>query len=912
MKFKITLIALLLSISLYTKAQNYVTIPDAHFAAWLNTYYPTCMNGNQMDTTCPDIINAVVMEVGFDSIADLTGVEYFVNLQRLNCLDDYLISLPVLPNSIEVIFCSGNLLTSLPTLPNSLQYIECNQNQLTSFPALPNSLKYIDCSSNQLTSLPALNDSLQTLGCGINQITSLPSLPNSLKHLGCHDNQILSLPSLPDSLESLSCSKNLLTNIPTLPNSLNLFDCSYNQLTSLPALPSSINILYCNNNQLTSLPALPDSMYYLYCNNNELTSLPTLPHYLGGDLACYNNQLASLPALPNSMENLWCFNNLLTSIPTLPNNLKIFNCSYNQLTSIPALPNTIQRLACNNNQLTSLPTLPNSLFDLNCSHNQLTSLPPLQSSLKALNCSNNNIFCFAVFNNSFYNGEFDIDSNSFSCLPNYISAMNSATLAYPLCVQGDSINNPNGCIEANYISGYIYKDSNANCVKDIGDLGLANIPIKLYDNNNNLIAQINSFTGGDYNFVQPIGIYTVVIDTANMPFTAQCIHPGIDSVVTTTILNPMVNEVNFAIACKSGFDVGVQSVVTTGWVFPGQHHVLRIVAGSMEQWYNLNCGAGVSGQVLVTVSGPVTYLGPAIGALTPLVSGNEFTYSIADFSNVNNTHDFGLNFITNTSAQAGDLICVNVNVTPTSGDFNVSNNTYQYCYSVLNSYDPNMKEVYPVNVLSGYNDYFTYTIHFQNTGTAPAFNIKLVDTLSPDLDLETFKVINYSHNNIASLTGNVLTLNFPNIMLPDSASDESGSKGFVQYKIKPKANLALGTQIENTAYIYFDYNAPVVTNTIINEYVEMTSINEQNASTQISVYPNPVLDYATLIFTTTKAQQIQIKVIDLLGQELIQSNKQVNSGTNNIQINTQTLAKGFYVLSVKDGGNEVRTVRFVK
>ena len=92
-----------------------------------------------------------------------------------------------------------------------------------------------------------------------------------------------------------------------------------------------------------------------------------------------------------------------------------------------------------------------------------------------------------------------------------------------------------------------------------------------------------------------------------------------------------------------------------------------------------------------------------------------------------------------------------------------------------------------------------------------------------------------------------------------------------------------------------------------------TNIIEDNSITfEMSIYPNPVKDNVTLIFTTTKAQQIQIKVLDMLGQALIQSNKQVNSGTNNIQINTQTLAKGFYVLSVRDGSNEIKVVKFVK
>ncbi len=872
MKFKITLIALLLSTSLYTKAQSYVTIPDAHFVAWLDSVYPACMNGNQMDTTCYDIINTFSVDVSHKNIADLTGIEYFTNLLMLFCYNNNLTNLPILPHNLQTLECDYNQLISLPSLPNSLEDLRCMQNHLINLPPLPNPIKYLRISYNQLTSLPALPDSLQYLECDDNQLTSLPALPNLLLNLWCFNNLLTSLPALPDSLQFLQCS--------------------YNQIANLPSLPNSMLELVCIDNLLTSLPALPDSLQYLDCFDNHLTSLPVLPNFLK-ELRCYSNQLTILPALPNTLLNVNCHNNMLTTLPVLPNSLL--------------------RLFCENNQLINLPALPDSLKILFCPNNQLLSLPALPNSLEVLFCSNNNISCFPIFPNSIHPSIscFSISANFFTCLPNYISAMDSATLTYPLCMLGDSINNPNGCASTNGITGYTYKDNNANCLKDSGDLSFVNIPLKLYNNNNNLLAQIYSLSNGIYNFLQPVGTYIVIIDTTGMPFTAQCLNPGIDSLVTTTSVHPLATDVNFSLTCKQGFDVGVQSVVANGWVFPGQQHALKIVAGDLSHWYNLNCGAGVSGQIVVTVAGPVTYFGPTPGALTPSVSGNVFTYNIADFSNVNNMKDFGLNFTTNTTAQLDDTICVNVIVTPTSGDNNVTNNNYQYCYSVLNSLDPNMKEVYPVNVLPGYEGYFTYTIHFQNTGTAPANNIFLIDTLSNNLDLGTFKVINYSHNNIASLTGNVLTFRFPNIMLPDSTTDEPASKGFVQYKIKPKGALAAGAQIKNTGYIYFDYNAPIATNTTTNIFSPL-SIKEHSASFQMTLYPNPVLDYATLIFTTNKTQQIQIKVLDMLGQELLQSNKQVNSGTNTIQINTQALAKGFYVLSVSDGCNEVRTVRFVK
>ena len=910
MKTKLTLCALFLCISLYSKAQNYVTIPDTNFVNWLNAFYPNCMNGNQMDTTCSDIINAVGLDLTNSTIAmDLTGIKYFTNLQTLVCDGMGLTSLPVLPNLLKILYCGDNELISLPTLPDSMIYLDCNDNNLTSLSAFPSSFRTLICDYNELTNLPNLPNSMVHIECNNNNLTSLPVLPDSLSYFKCEHNQLTIFPSLPDSLKFLDCHANHLTSLTPLPNFLKELYCDQNQLTSLPALPNFLQILWCTYNQLTSLPALSNSLELLACSHNQLTGLPALPNSLE-DLRCEYNLLTSLPALPDTMLYIECSVNQLTNLPALPASLHTLACRINQLTSLPVLPNNIFTLDCPQNQLTSLPALPNSLNYLLCHSNHLIDIPDLPNNLHVLSCSNNNISCFPVFPNSLDN--LTIYSNPFTCLPNYISIMNAALLTYPLCEQGDTLNNPNGCMGADGITGFTYKDDNTNCLKDAGDNGLINIPLKLYDNNNILLEQMCSHGIGGYKFVKLPGTYKVAIDTTAMAFMIQCPNPGVDTTVTITTANPLTSNINFALACKPGVDLGVQSVVADGLVFPGLQFTLNVFAGSMGQWYNLGCSAGVSGQVVVTVNGSATYTGPAPGALTPTVSGNVYTYNIANFDNVVNAQDFALNFSTSTFSLIGDSICVDVSVTPTIGDINPGNNTYHSCFNVFNSLDPNMKETYPEDVFPGYDDYFTYTIHFQNTGTAPAINIRLVDTLSNNLDPETFQVINYSHSNTTSIVGKVLTVRFPNIMLHDSTNLDPESKGFIQYKIKPKGILPAGTQIKNTAYIYFDYNAPVATNTTINEFMLNVSTQENTASSQMSIYPNPVKDNATLVFSSLKAQHIQISVYDGIGQKMLLLNHRADAGTNSVQINTKALAKGFYLLGVKDESGDVRVVKFVK
>ena len=828
---KLLFIALLFCIN-QTKAQ-YVTIPDAKFVAWLQTNIPSAMTGNQMDTTSTAVTSLTSINVENDSIGDLTGVQYFDSLKTLDCGNG-----------------SG--------APNP----------------------------NYLTSLPKLPSTLTTLICGDNQISTLPVLPNTLLDLRCYESPIHNLPAvLPSQLQNLDCNNDSLTNLPPLPNTLQNLMCHFNKITSLPMLPSSLYYLNCGYNQITNLPALPNTLQTLLCSQNSLTSLPMLPSSLS-QLFCDGNFLTSLPTLPNTITNLMCTQNQLSSLPTLPTSLIYLTCEHNQLTGLPTLPNTLQSLECNMNPITSLPTLPNTLTELGCYGDSLTSLPALPNLLTNLFCNDNKITCFPVFPNSLTNSSnFFISNNPFTCLPNYVAAMDAATLAYPLCRPG----NVNGCPGPQGIFGFTYKDMNADCSINLGDSGLKNMPLKIYDNSNNLLGQTYSALNGVYDFPQTIGTYSVVVDTtASVPYMVQCTHPGLDSVVTVATID---TNINFSLTCKPGFDVGVQSVLNYGLVFPGQQHAIYTITGDLSQWYNLNCAAGISGQVQISVSGPVTYVAPAAGALTPSVAGNVFTYNITDFGTVNIMTAFNLVLSTNTNAHAGDTICVNINVTPTAGDNNPSNNNYSFCYQVVNSHDPNFKETYPINVAPAYNNWFTYTIHFQNTGSSAALDVRLIDTLDANLDLKTFQLINYSHQNTTQLNGNLLAFNFSNINLPDSTTNKAASSGFVQYRIKPKANLPAGTQIKNTAYIYFDYNPAIVTNTSLNNFTAPSSINQLSNNNAIKIYPNPSNNKITIDANDV----IDVKLFDVLGNEII--------STKQNQIDVSNFNDGVYFIQVQTKQN---------
>lgn len=142
-----------------------------------------------------------------------------------------------------------------------------------------------------------------------------------------------------------------------------------------------------------------------------------------------------------------------------------------------------------------------------------------------------------------------------------------------------------------------------------------------------------------------------------------------------------------------------------------------------------------------------------------------------------------------------------------------------YCATIRGSYDPNDKLASPAGITENHyiphEEIIEYTIRFQNTGTDTAFNIIVLDTLSGNLDVESLIDGITSHNSSFKVFGSgILQWTFNNILLPDSNINEPASHGFATFKVKPKSDLLDGTKIQNRASMYFDFNAPVRTDSL--------------------------------------------------------------------------------------------------
>ena len=74
-----------------------------------------------------------------------------------------------------------------------------------------------------------------------------------------------------------------------------------------------------------------------------------------------------------------------------------------------------------------------------------------------------------------------------------------------------------------------------------------------------------------------------------------------------------------------------------------------------------------------------------------------------------------------------------------------------------------------------------------------------------------------SHSCIATIKNNIVYFEFINIQLPDSNINEPHEPWLREFSDKTQPSVTLGTLLPNKAFIYFDYNSPVITNTAITE-----------------------------------------------------------------------------------------------
>lgn len=240
---------------------------------------------------------------------------------------------------------------------------------------------------------------------------------------------------------------------------------------------------------------------------------------------------------------------------------------------------------------------------------------------------------------------------------------------------------------------------------------------------------------------------------------------------------------------------------------------------------------------------------------------------------------------------AGNILVFNATVTGAT-DQTPTNNNSHINQTVVSSFDPNDKTCTegPSLPISEVGKYLNYVIRFENTGTANAENIVVKDIIdTTKFDISTLTPISGS----ASFTTRILNTNqvefiFENINLP---FDDANNDGYVAFKIKTKPTLTVGTNINNTANIFFDYNAPITTNTYTVTVFNPLSTNDFEFGNLFTISPVPAKNNLNITIKSP-VTVTAINIYNTLGQL-------VKSTENNFEsIDVSGLKTGNYFIQI--------------
>jgi uncharacterized repeat protein (TIGR01451 family) len=246
---------------------------------------------------------------------------------------------------------------------------------------------------------------------------------------------------------------------------------------------------------------------------------------------------------------------------------------------------------------------------------------------------------------------------------------------------------------------------------------------------------------------------------------------------------------------------------------------------------------------------------------------------------------------------------------PITADNQPEDNVMTSSDIVIGPYDPNDK----INLLGDKmtisqlqsGSWINYMIRFQNVGTASALKVVVRDTLSSKLQSASLETIAASHSFSMVRKNNTVTWQFDNINLPDSTSNQTGSHGFILFRVKPVTTMQIGDSVLNKASIYFDYNDPVMTeesvvhikNNSINIITGLGNINPGNAT--IKVFPNPLSNGLLHIISTENNRYVRgWRLLTVTGQQVLAGT--VTGNRQQVDISFDGAATtGIYILEIQ-------------
>jgi uncharacterized repeat protein (TIGR01451 family) len=427
------------------------------------------------------------------------------------------------------------------------------------------------------------------------------------------------------------------------------------------------------------------------------------------------------------------------------------------------------------------------------------------------------------------------------------------------------------------INGQVYLDIDLDEVQDAGEVGMPNVQIKNVNNGSIAVSnEMGTFFGSGISFPDTL-----------LPLSQ---NPYLNIVPDTLIVASDTSSIIFAVQMTPNQN-DLSLTLTQNQPFrPGFYNSLALNAqnvGTTDQQVSvfLVLPIGVS---LITADPNYAY-----------TSGDTLfweTFSLPMLSQ----DMISVILLTDVSVSIGSVVNFTAQINGSTNELTPFNNTILFSDAVVGAYDPNDKQVSPETLLPDQattGQYLDYTIRFQNTGNYPANIVRITDSLSVLLDINTIEIISQSHEPMTWQVrpGRVLEFMFNSIVLPDSFSNEPASHGFIRFKIKTLPGLALNDIVANNADIFFDYNAPVRTNTASTQVT--TQVSQLTQVQTLHILPNPSRGSFVFDLPNSINGLVNVSIFDASGK-LVQT-QIANVLTGRSDLIESKLPIGSYALQVR-------------
>ena len=165
-----------------------------------------------------------------------------------------------------------------------------------------------------------------------------------------------------------------------------------------------------------------------------------------------------------------------------------------------------------------------------------------------------------------------------------------------------------------------------------------------------------------------------------------------------------------------------------------------------------------------------------------------------------------------------------------------------------------------------------FLIQFQNPTTDTVHQVVIRDTLSPFLDPSTVHPGAASHPYDFDVYGNgIVQFTLPNLNL---VPGRSASEGYVKFRVSQKPAIPCESKILNSAAIYYDFNAPVLSNQTFHTvcefdtFVVVKTTNIEYEGAEVKIFPNPFDESAVFEISGVQASGYLLELYDLQGKKL--------------------------------------------